>query len=198
MVESAATGEDGVWMATEFDFDVVVLDWCLPGMSGLDVCAALRAADRWMSILMLTGNTEVGYRVAGLRGGADDYLTKPFEPEELRARIEAVTRRSPGARPTVLRGGALSLDPATRRVDRGGVVIDLRPKEFSLLELLMRHGGDVLARADILDQIWDMNFDGMSNVVDAHVKALRSKVDKPFGCSSIETVWRVGYRISAA
>jgi len=198
VVESAATGEDGVWMATEFDFDVVVLDWCLPGMSGLDVCAALRAADRWMSILMLTGNTEVGYRVAGLRGGADDYLTKPFEPEELRARIEAVTRRSPGARPTVLRVGSLSLDPATRRVDRGGVVIDLRPKEFSLLELLMRHGGDVLARADILDQIWDMNFDGMSNVVDAHVKALRSKVDKPFGCSSIETVWRVGYRISAA
>ncbi len=193
--EVAGTGDDGLWMATEFDFDVVILDWSLPTRDGLSVCQALRDRGRWMPILMLTGNTAVAQRVAGLRAGADDYLTKPFAAEELTARLEAIVRRAPVARPTVLEAGSLTLDPASHEVRRGGVEIALRPKEFSLLELFMRRIGEVLDRGEILDRAWDMHFDGMSNVVDVHVRALRAKIDKPFGCESIETVWRVGYRL---
>jgi two-component system OmpR family response regulator len=198
VVEVAATGDDALWMATEFDFDVVVLDWDLPGPNGLSVCQELRARGRWMPILMLTGHGAVDDRVSGLRAGADDYLTKPFAVEELVARLEALTRRAPRERPTVLTVGDLELDPAARTVRRAGTDVALRPKEFSLLELLMRRPGEVLERAEILDKVWDLNFDGMSNVVDAHIKALRAKVDKPFGRESIETVWRVGYRLAPA
>jgi two-component system OmpR family response regulator len=196
VAEVAETGEDALWMATEFDFDVVVLDWDLPGTDGLTVCQELREQGRWMPIIMLTGHSAVDDRVAGLRAGADDYLPKPFAVEELVARLEAVTRRTPHERPTVLTVGDLALDPAARTVRRGDTPISLRPKEFSLLELLMRRPGEVLDRAEILDKVWDMNFDGMSNVVDAHVKSIRAKIDKPFGRESIETVWRVGYRLA--
>lgn len=195
VVEHAATGTDGLWMATEFAFDVVVLDWELPELDGLRVCHELRQRDRWMPIIMLTANGAVDQRVAGLRAGADDYLTKPFAVEELTARLEALARRTPAERPTVLTVGDLVLDPGEHRVRRGEVEIALRPKELALLELLMRRPGQVLSRAEILDQVWDLHFDGMSNVVDAHVKSLRAKVDRPFERASIETVWRVGYRL---
>jgi two-component system OmpR family response regulator len=195
VVEVAATGPDGLWMATEFDFDIVVLDWNLPGAEGIEVCQALRARERWMPIIMLTANAAVDSRVLGLRSGADDYLAKPFAVEELSARIQALGRRAPVERPSVLRTGDLSLDPASHAVTRGDTPIALRPKEFSLLELFMRRAGEVLDRAEILDRVWDMNFDGMSNVVDVHVKSLRGKIDKPFGTDTIETIWRVGYRL---
>lgn len=197
-VEVAEGGREGLWMAEEFDFDLVVLDWSLPDLEGIDVCRALRQQERWTPILMLTGNAEVHQRVEGLHAGADDYLTKPFALDELRARVLAVSRRAPSARPTVLTVGDLTLDPSTREVARGGQPIALRPKEYALLHLLMRRPGEVLARAEILDRVWDMNFDGMSNVVDVHVKSLRAKIDKPFDRDSIETVWRVGYRLRAA
>jgi two-component system OmpR family response regulator len=196
-VEATGLGHDGIWMATEFDFDLLVLDWSLPDTTGIEICRTLRANERWTPILMLTGNSEVHQRVLGLTSGADDYLTKPFAVDELRARVQALGRRAPQARPTVLQVGDLTLDPATREVRRGDRLIDLRPKEFALLHLMMRRDGEVLDRAEILDQVWDMNFDGMSNVVDVHVKALRAKIDKPFGVESIETVWRVGYRLRA-
>ena len=194
-VETSDLGNEGLWMASEFDFDLVVLDWELPDTTGIEICRALRQRERWMSILMLTGNAEISQRVLGLTSGADDYLTKPFAVDELRARAHALGRRAPRERPTVLHVGDLTLDPATREVRRSGQVVALRPKEFALLHLLMRRSGEVLDRAEILDQIWDMNYDGMSNVVDVHVKALRAKIDKPFGSESIETVWRVGYRL---
>jgi two-component system OmpR family response regulator len=197
-VELATSGDDALWMATEFAFDVVVLDWELPTMDGLTVCQELRSRERWMPIIMLTANGEVGQRVAGLRAGADDYLTKPFAVEELTARLEALARRAPQERPTLLEVGDLALDPGARTVRRGEADIALRPKEFALLELFMRRPGQVLPRAEILDQVWDLNFDGMSNVVDVHVKSLRAKIDKPFGRESIETIWRVGYRLAAS
>ncbi|MCU1496153.1 MAG: response regulator mprA [Acidimicrobiales bacterium] len=197
VVEVADSGDRGLWMATEFDFDVVILDWSLPTRDGIEVCEELRARGRWMPILMLTGNSAIDQRVAGLRAGADDYLTKPFAAEELYARLQALTRRTPVERPTVLEVGSLVLDPATRQVHRNGVDIALRPKEYSLLELFMRRAGEVLDRTEILDRVWDLHFDGMSNVVDSHVKSLRNKIDKPFDCESIETVWRVGYRLNA-
>ncbi len=197
LVETADDGSDGLWMATEFEYDVVVLDWGIPEPDGIEVCRRLRAAGRWMAILMLTGHGDVQSRVEGLGAGADDYLTKPFAVEELRARIQAVTRRAPTERPTTIVVDDLELDPAARQVRRAGEVIELRPKEFSLLELFMRHPGQVLARSDILERAWDMNYDGMSNVVDVQVRALRNKIDKPFGAESIETIWRVGYRLRA-
>ncbi len=195
-VEVAETAEEGLWMATEFDFDVVLLDRVLPGgQDGLAICEELRERGRWMPILMLTGQSAVDERVAGLRAGADDYLTKPFDISELSARLLALGRRAPKERPTVMTVGDLVVDPAARTVTRGGTAVSLRPREFSLLELLVRRVGEVLSRAEILDQVWDMNYDGMSNVVDAHVKSLRNKIDKPFGRETIETVWRVGYRL---
>lgn len=198
VVECAYDGQDGLWMGTEFDFDVIVLDWSLPPPDGIEVCRELRARGRWMPILMLTANSAVDQRVAGLRAGADDYLTKPFAVEELEARMEALARRAPTERPTLLTVGDLVLDPAARTVRRGVTDIALRPKEFALLELFMRRPGEVLDRAEILDRAWDMNYDGMSNVIDVHVRALRAKVDKPFGVETIETVWRVGYRLRPA
>lgn len=196
VVETAATGADALWMATELDFDLVVLDRGLPELDGLSVCAELRDRGRWMPILMLTGMVNTAERVEGLRAGADDYLVKPYANDELVARVQALARRAPVERPSVLTVGDITLDPATRQVRRGETLVDLRPKELALLELFLRRPGEVLSRAEILDRVWDMHFDGMSNVVDAHVKSLRAKIDKPFGRESIETVWRVGYRFS--
>jgi two-component system OmpR family response regulator len=197
VAETAANGEDGLWMATEFDFDVVILDWDMPGPDGIEVCQALRARERWMPILMLTGNSAVEKKVIGLNAGADDYLTKPFAPQELEARLNALGRRVPQERPTVLVNGDLVFDPAARQCRRGDTVISLRPKEFALLELFMRRPGEVLSRGEILDRAWDMAYDGMSNVVDVQVRLLRQKIDKPFGRDTIETVPRVGYRLRA-
>ncbi len=194
-VDVASSGEDGAWLGTENDYDVILLDVMLPDVDGFEVCHRLRTADRWAPVLMLTARDGVRDRVAGLDAGADDYLTKPFSFDELFARVRALLRRGPSERPSVLRAGDLILDPASRRVARGDREIELTPKEFALLELFLRHRGEVLSRTRILEHVWDFAYDGDSNVVDVYVRYLREKVDRPFGRRSIETVRGVGYRL---
>jgi two-component system OmpR family response regulator len=194
-VDVASSGEDGTWLGAENDYDVILLDVMLPDFDGFEVCRRLRAADRWAPILMLTARDGVQDRVAGLDAGADDYLTKPFSFDELFARVRALLRRGPAERPPVLTNGDLIMDPAARRVSRGDVGIELTQKEFALLELFMRHPGEVLSRTRILEHVWDFAYEGDSNVVDVYVRYLREKVDRPFGRSSLETVRGAGYRL---
>jgi two-component system, OmpR family, response regulator len=196
-VDVAGAGEDALWMAHAVDYDAIVLDVMLPGVDGFEVCRRLREGHVWSPVLMLTARDAVDDRVDGLDAGADDYLTKPFSFDELLARLRAVTRRVPVARPPVLTVGDLRLDPAERRVWRGDDEVDLSAKEFSLLELFMRRPGVALTRAQLLDGAWDIAFERRSNVVDVYVRYLREKIDRPFGCDSIETVRGVGYRIRA-
>src|SRR5687768_18443073 len=169
----ARTGEEAVWMARATPYDAIVLDVMLPGRDGLSVCRDLREAGVWSPILMLTARDGVQDRVAGLDAGADDYLTKPFSFDELLARVRALLRRGPAERPPVLAVGDLVLDPATRRVSRGGREIDLTPKEFGLLELFLRHPDEALSRTRILEHVWDFAYDGDSNVVDVRSEERR-------------------------
>ncbi len=196
-VDLATTGEDGPWMAAENGYDAILLDVMLPGFDGFEVCRALRSAGCWAPVLMLTARDSVGDRVHGLDAGADDYLTKPFSVEELRARLRALLRRGAAARPAVLRVGDLTLDPATHTVERAGVRVELTAKEFALLECFMRNAGEVLSRSRLIEHVWDFAFEGDSNVVDVYVRYLREKIDRPFGVETIETVRGVGYRLRA-
>jgi two-component system OmpR family response regulator len=191
----ARTGEEALWMARATPYDAIVLDLMLPGRDGLAVCRELRASGIWSPILMLTARDGVEDRVAGLDGGADDYLTKPFSFGELLARLRALSRRAPGERPAVLEAGSLRLDPATRRVWRRGVEIQLSTKEFALLETFMRRAGEVVTRLDLLEHAWDYAYENRSNVVDVYVRYLREKIDRPFGLASLETVRGAGYRL---
>lgn len=197
-VDVARDGPDGVWMATEFPYGAIVLDVMLPGFDGFEVCRRLRGEDVWTPVLMLTARDEVGDRVRGLDAGADDYLTKPFSFLELSARLRAMTRREERPRPTVLTVGDLRLDPAARQAWRGDSELTLSPKEFSLLELFLRHAGVVLTRSQIIDAVWDFAYDGTSNVVDQYVRYLRAKIDVPFGRRDLETVRGAGYRLRTA
>ena len=197
-VDVAVDGPDGVWRATEFSYDVVVLDVMLPGFDGFEVCRRLRSAGCWAPVLILTARSEVAERVRGLDCGADDYLAKPFSFEELFARLRALIRRSAPERPAVLLAGDLRLDPATRRAWRGETELQLSPKEFALLELFLRYPDQVLTRTRILEHAWDCAYDGGSNVVDQYVRYLRRKVDRPFGRAQLETVRGAGYRLRAA
>ncbi|MCL4313575.1 MAG: response regulator transcription factor [Actinobacteria bacterium] len=194
-VDTVYDGPTALWAATEQDYAVVVLDILLPGMDGFEVCQKLRKENRWMPVLMLTAKGEVADRIKGLDAGADDYLVKPFSFAELAARLRALVRRGQSERPLVLSVGDLRLDPATHQAWRGDVELELSPKEFSLLELFLRHPGEVLTRSRILDEIWDFAFAGTSNVVDQYVAYLRRKVDYPFSRSDLETVRGVGYRL---
>lgn len=194
-VDVAVNGTDAVWHGTEFEYDAVVLDVGIPGPDGFAVCETLRKAGRWMPILFLTARDEVSDRVRGLDSGGDDYLVKPFSIEELGARLRVLTRRTLGERPTQLVAGDLVIDPAAHSVTRAGVAVELSAKEFSVLELLVRHKGEVVSRARLLDHAWDMAFEGGSNVVDVYIRYLREKIDRPFGVASIETVRGVGYRL---
>jgi len=189
------TGEDAIWMAEAHDYDAIVLDVVLPGIDGFQTLAELRNAGRWTPVLMLTARDAVEDRIAGLDVGADDYLTKPFTFAELLARLRAIARRGPVARPTVLEAGDLRLDPATRQVWRGTAEIDLTAKEFALLEAFMRRPDEVLSRDYLLEQAWDMGYDNRSNVIAVYVNYLRDKVDRPFGARSVETVRGAGYRL---
>ena len=194
-VDVASTGADAVWAATENGYDAIVLDVMLPEMDGFEVCRQLRVRGRWTPVLMLTARDDVADRVRGLDAGADDYLLKPFSFSELLARLRALLRRGASERPTVLVTGDLVLDPATKRVHRGQAEVSLTTKEFALLELFLRHPGEVLTRTRILEHVWDFAFEGDSNVVDVYVRYLREKVDRPFGRDSIETVRGSGYRL---
>ena len=190
-VDIAADGPDAVWRASEFSYDAVVLDVMLPGYDGIEVCRELRSRGRWAPVLMLTARDDLAARVRGLDSGADDYLAKPFSFDELFARLRALVRRAQ------LHCGGLRLDPATRQAWRGEVELELSPKEFALLELFLRHPGQVLTRTRILEHVWDYSYDGVSNLVDQYVGYLRRKVDRPFGTAQLETVRGVGYRLRA-
>jgi two-component system OmpR family response regulator len=197
LADVAVKGEDALWMAGATDYDVIVLDVMLPGLDGFQVVRRLRADDVWAPVLMLTARDAIEDRVAGLEGGADDYLVKPFAFEELVARLRALSRRGPVERATVLQAGDLSLDPATRAVRRGDADIPLSAKEYALLETFMRRPGQVLDRYQLLEHAWDGEYENRSNVVDVYVRYLREKVDRPFGVESIETVRGAGYRLRA-
>jgi two-component system, OmpR family, response regulator len=191
----AVRGEDALWMAQATEYDAIVLDVMLPGMDGFETCRRLREAAVWAPVLILTARDAVGDRVAGLDGGADDYLIKPFSFAELLARLRALVRRGPIERPVILEVGDLRLDPATHRVWRRGSEVALSAKEFSLLEAFMRRPGEVLSRYSLLEHAWDYEYENRSNVVDVYVRYLREKVDRPFGVESIETVRGAGYRM---
>jgi two-component system OmpR family response regulator len=195
LVRVAATGADALDAACAEDFDVVVLDVMLPDTDGFTVCRTLRERAVWTPVLMLTARSTVQDRVHGLDVGADDYLVKPFAFAELLARLRALARRGAVERPTVLAVGDLTLDPASRRVVRGGTEIELSPREFLLLETFLRSPGSVLTREQLLEHVWDQAYDNRSNVVDVYVRYLREKLDRPFGRASLETVRGVGYRL---
>jgi two-component system, OmpR family, response regulator len=191
----AGNGEDALGRAQATEYDAIILDLMLPGIDGFEVCRRLRDEGVWTPILMLTARDAVRDRVAGLDGGADDYLTKPFSYAELLARLRALVRRGPVERPAELRIGDLRLDPARRQVWRGQVEIGLSPKEFSILETFMRRPGQVLSRFQLLEHAWDYDYENRSNVVDSYIRLLRRKIDRPFGVESIQTVRGVGYRL---
>ena len=196
-VDVTGDGAEALWLATENDYDTVVLDIMLPGLDGLEVTKRLRAGGRWAPVLLLTARDGIDDRVVGLDAGADDYLVKPFSFAELAARVRALVRRGRVERPTVLEVGDLRLDPARRQAWRGGVELELSPTEFALLELFLAHPDEVLTRTRILEHVWDFAYDPASNVVDQYVGYLRRKIDRPFGRADLETVRGVGYRLRA-
>ena len=197
-VDVAAGGADGLWLATENPYGAIVLDVMLPDFDGFELCRRIRGNGQWVPVIMLTARDSVGDRVRGLDAGADDYLVKPFSLAELAARLRALARRDDRPRPVVLAEGDLSLDPAAKRAWRAGTELHLSPKEFTLLELFLRHPGDVLTRSRIIEAVWDFAYDGGSNVVDQYVNYLRRKIDTPFGRHDIETVRGMGYRLRRA
>jgi two-component system OmpR family response regulator len=195
LADVAIRGEDALWMASVTPYDVVVLDVNLPGIDGFETCHRLRVDGVRTPILMLTARDTVDDRILGLDTGADDYVVKPFDFDELLARIRALSRRGPVEQGSVLRVGDLTLDTRTHVVRRGEVEIALSVKELQVLEVFMRRPGHVLSRYDLLERAWDMDYDNRSNVVDVYVRYLREKIDRPFAVESIETVRGAGYRM---
>ena len=195
VADLAASGEDALWMARASEYDAIVLDLMLPGISGFETCRQLREAGGWAPVLMLTARNGVSDRVAGLDSGADDYLLKPFFFPELLARLRALARRGENERPTTLEVGELRLDPASREVWRGETPVALSRREFVLLETLMRRPGRVLSRDFLLEHAWDIAYESRSNVVEVYIRRLRAKIDQPFGRTSLETVRGAGYRL---
>ena len=194
-VDVALDGDQGQWMALENHYDAIVMDIMLPKLNGYQLCARLRERGIWSPILMLTAKEGEWDEAEALDTGADDFIRKPFSYVVLLARIRALVRRGMTERPSILRWGSLTLDPSTRVCKRGEQRIDLTTREFAVLEFLMRRQGEVVTKAEILDHVWDFGFDGDSNVVEVHISALRRKLDKPFGESTIETVRGAGYKL---
>ena len=197
-VDTAADGEDALILGRERGYDALILDVMLPSRDGVSVCATLREEGHWAPVLMLTARDGVEDRIRGLDAGADDYLVKPFAFGELLARLRAVTRRAPSERPAVLKVADVELDPAAHEVTRAGHPVSLSPREFALLEFLMRHPDEVLSRSRIRDNVWDYNNDGRSNVVDVYIGYIRRKLELPFGRGFVRTVRGVGYRLESA
>ena len=197
-VDTANDGETASWMARATDYDALILDVMLPGQSGLQLCASLRADDVQTPVLMLTAQAGIAQRVAGLDAGADDYLPKPFDIDELFARVRALVRRGPAPLAPTLHVGELNLDPATRTVTRSGQQLELSTKEFAVLETLMRRAGKVVTRFDILEHVWDGDSENNSNVINVYIKNIRNQLDRPFGTTTIETIRGVGYRLATS
>lgn len=196
VVDHLANGREGLGQALGGDYDVIVVDRMLPGLDGLSLVSALRAAKCMMPVLFLTALGGVNDRIEGLQAGADDYLVKPFAFGELSARVAALARRPPAlGEATVLAAGDLRMDLIRRKVTRAGQTVDLLPREFALLEHLLRRKGRVQTRTMLLEALWDLSFDPQTNVVETHVSRLRAKVDKPFDRELIKTVRGAGYRI---
>jgi DNA-binding response OmpR family regulator len=192
----ALNGTDGLWMATENPYDAIVLDIMLPGINGYRLCSSLRDQGIWTPILMLTAKDGEHDEADALDLGADDFLTKPFSYVVLVARLRALLRRGSKPRPAVLEAGDLRLDPAAKRVWRGDAEIGLTARELSLLEFLMRRQGEVVSKRDVLEHVWDYDFQGDPNIVEVYVRHLRNKLDRPFGRDSIRTVRGAGYRLT--
>jgi two-component system OmpR family response regulator len=199
VVEHTDNGRDGLFMAASENFDAIVLDRMLPGgIDGLRLLETLRGQNNNTPVLILSALAQVDERVRGLKAGSDDYLTKPFAFAELLARVEALARRGKGEGPaTKLVTGDLEMDLLSRGVKRAGQKIDLQPREFRLLEYLMRHAGQVVTRTMLLEGVWDYHFDPQTNVIDVHVSRLRQKVDKPFPTPLIHTIRNAGYMLRA-
>ena len=194
-VDTAATVLDARFQLEVNDYDLVVLDLGLPDGSGLDLCREIRAGGRNLPVLMLTARDGLSDKVSGLDAGADDYLTKPFDYPELTARIRAMLRRPAEAHQPILEVGDVRLDPASRVAWRGAITVPLTAREFALLEFLLRHPGEVVTREQLLEHVWDANYDGLSNVVDVHIANLRRKLASPEGPDPLTTVRGAGYRI---
>ena len=199
IVEHADNGRDGLFIATGQEFDAIILDRMLPGgVDGLRVLETLRGQDNQTPVLFLSAMAQVDDRVRGLKAGGDDYLPKPFAFSELLARVEALARRTRATGPeTRLQVGDLEMDLLSRSVRRRGQKIDLQPREFRLLEYLMRHAGQVVTRTMLLEGVWDYHFDPQTNVIDVHVSRLRQKIDKPFESALLHTVRSAGYMLRA-
>ncbi|MDP9331190.1 MAG: response regulator transcription factor [Actinomycetota bacterium] len=197
-VDSVSDGEDALHRGLNEDYDAIVLDVMLPGRDGFAVCRELRTRGRWAPVLMLTARDGVEDRIRGLDAGADDYLVKPFAFGELLARLRALVRRGGAERPTALTTDDVVLDPAAHTVTRDGELIELSAREFALLEFLMYHAGEVVSRTRILEHVWDVNYDGFSNVVDVYIGYLRKKLELPFDRPFIRTVRGVGYGVGLA
>jgi two-component system OmpR family response regulator len=198
-VDRAADGKEGMYLAADGGYDLLVVDRMLPGMDGLAVVAALRGTGVHTPVLFLTALSGIEERVSGLDAGGDDYLAKPFSFAELQARVRALLRRPAAAvLQTVLQVADLEMDLVKRTVSRAGRPISLQPREFRLLEYLMRHAGEVVTRTMLLEQVWDFHFDPQTNVVETHISRLRTKVDKPFQAALIHTLRGAGYCLRAA
>ena len=197
-VDVAFDGEDGLWLATEGSYDLILLDIMLPGRNGFLVCADLRARDIWTPIIMLTAKDGDLDEAEALDAGADDYLTKPFSFPVLVARIRSMLRRVGGrTAPVPADAGDLRVDPVSRRVWRGGSEITLTARQFDVLEFLIRRAGQVVTKQEILDGVWQYDFDGDLNIVEVYIRRLRSAIDDPFQRRSIETIRGAGYRLAA-
>ena len=195
-VEASLDGKEGLWLATEGSYDLIILDIMLPGRNGYQICADLREAGNWTPILMLTAKDGDLDEAEGLETGADDFLTKPFSFPVLIARIRALLRRATGRNPSPVTAGDLRIDPGARRAWRGEVEIALTSRQFDVLEFLLRRAGQVLSKTEILNGVWDYDFEGDPNIVEVYVRRLRSRIDEPFGRRAIETVRGSGYRLA--
>ncbi|MGU3293234.1 response regulator transcription factor [Williamsia sp. M5A3_1d] len=195
VVELAHNGEDGLHLASTNTYEAIVLDIMMPKLNGYEVVRTLRSREVWTPVLMLTAKDGDHDQVDAFEFGADDYLIKPFSVAVLIARVRALVRRGAPERPVALTAGSLSLDPASHRVQRADVEIPLTPREFGLLEFLMRHKGQVLTKNEILQGVWDVNYEGDENIVEVYIGYLRRRIDRPFGVTTLQTIRGVGYRL---
>jgi DNA-binding response OmpR family regulator len=196
-VDSAKDGDAGLRFATEYEYDLIILDLMLPGISGTEILRRVRRTNPTVPVLVLTAQDALASKVENFEAGADDYLTKPFAFTELLLRVKALLRRGPVSRANVLRVGDLELDRLSQKVKRAGQKVELTSKEYALLEYLMVNAGRVLSRTMIIEHIWDQSFDGATNIVDVYVRHLRNKVDEPYENRLIHTIRGVGYMLSS-